>query len=184
VQQQFYGLACTFGIYAGPYQTSIMLSGLDEKLPEALALAENVLANVQVDTEAYQAYIMNVAKAQADAKLEQQTCFSRLRAYNIYGERNAQRNIVTAAQLAATDPQTLIDLIHSLTSYEHTVLQTGHADVVRHPVDGLVPEGVRLEGGRQLVGVTRHEVERVTVEGNLVEVAGIALELKQVAARA
>ncbi len=125
VQQQFYGLACTFGIYAGPYQTSIMLSGLDEKLPEALALAENVLANVQVDTEAYQAYIMNVAKAQADAKLEQQTCFSRLRAYNIYGERNAQRNIVTAAQLAATDPQTLIDLIHSLTSFEHTVLYYG-----------------------------------------------------------
>ena len=125
VQQRFYSLACNFSIYTGPYQTSILLSGLDENLPEALALAEKVLAHVQADTDAYQAYVMNVAKAQADAKLEQQVCFSRLRAYNSYGERNAQRNLPTAAQLATTNPQTLIDLIHTLTSYQHTVLYYG-----------------------------------------------------------
>ena len=125
VQQRFYGFACTFGIYAGSYQTSIVLTGLDENLPQALALAENVLANVQVDTDAYQAYIMNVAKAQADAKLEQRACYSRLVAYATFGERNAWLVTPTAAQLAATDPQTLIDLIHTLTSKEHTVLYYG-----------------------------------------------------------
>jgi len=125
VQQRFYGFACTFGIYAGPYKTSILLSGLDENLPQALALAEEVLANVQVDTDAYQSYIMNIAKAQADAKLEQQTCFSRLRAYNVYGERNAQREVLTAAQLAQTDPQQLIDILQTITAYEHTVLYYG-----------------------------------------------------------
>ncbi len=125
IQQKFYGLACTYGVGVGPYQTTITLSGLDEKMPEALALLENVLKNVQVDSTAYAAYVANVAKAQADAKLEQQQCFSRLRAYGAYGPRNSQRDIMTAALLAETNPQELVDILHGLTSYEHTVLYYG-----------------------------------------------------------
>ncbi len=125
VQQKFYGLACTFNVGVGSYQTTITLSGLDEKMPEALALLENVLKNVQVDSTAYAAYVANVAKAQADAKLEQQQCFRVLNAYGTYGPRNSRRDIMTAALLAQTDPQELVDIIHSLTSYEHTVLYYG-----------------------------------------------------------
>ncbi|MBO4800409.1 MAG: insulinase family protein [Bacteroidaceae bacterium] len=125
VQQQFYGLACSFNVGVGPYQTTITLSGLDEKMPEALALLENVLKNVQVDNEAYAAFVGNVAKAQSDAKLEQQNCFSRLRSYGTFGPRNARRNLMTAAELAETNPQDLVDIIHNLTSYEHTVLYYG-----------------------------------------------------------
>ena len=125
IQQQFYGLACSYGVGVGPYQTTITLSGLDEKMPEALALLENVLKNVQVDSMAYAAYVNNVAKALADAKLEQQQCFQRLRAYGTYGPRNSRRDIMTAALLAQTDPQELVDILHNLTSYEHTVLYYG-----------------------------------------------------------
>ena len=125
VQQKFYGLACTFGIGVGPYQTTITLSGLDEMMPEALALLENVLKNVQVDSTAYAAYVANVAKSQADAKLEQQQCFRMLDEYGTYGPRNRRRDIMTAALLAQTDPQELVDIIHGLTSYEHTVLYYG-----------------------------------------------------------
>ncbi|MBP3828712.1 MAG: insulinase family protein [Bacteroidaceae bacterium] len=125
VQQKFYGLACSFYVNAGSYQTSIGLTGLDENMPEALALLENVLKNVKVDSLAYAAYVANIAKAQADAKLEQQQCFSRLRAFGIYGPRNSQRDILTAALLAQTNPQELVDILHSLTSYEHTVLYYG-----------------------------------------------------------
>jgi predicted Zn-dependent peptidase len=125
VQQKFYGLACTFGVGVGPYQTTITLSGLDEKMPEALALLENVLKNVQVDSTAYAAYVANVAKAQADAKLEQQQCFRALNAYGTYGPRNSRRDIMTAALLAQTNPQELVDILHGLTSYEHTVLYYG-----------------------------------------------------------
>jgi len=125
IQQQFYGLACTFSVVPGPYQTSIVLSGLDENMPAALALMENVLRNVKVDSLAYTAYVANEAKAQNDAKLEQRVCFSRLRAYGTYGPRNSQRDITTAAMLAAMDPQELVEIIHSLTSFEHTVLYYG-----------------------------------------------------------
>jgi len=125
IQQQFYGLACSFNVGVGPYQTTITLSGLDEKMPEALALLENVLANVQVDSAAYMAYVNNVAKAQADAKLEQQKCFRALNAYGTYGPRNSRRDIMTAALLAQTNPQDLVDILHNLTSYEHTVLYYG-----------------------------------------------------------
>ena len=125
IQQRFYGLACSYSINVGPYQTSISLSGLDETLPEALALLENILQNAKVDTEAYASYVANVAKAQNDAKLEQRECFSRLRAYGTFGSRNAQRDILTAALLADTNPQELVDLIHGLRAYEHTVLYYG-----------------------------------------------------------
>ena len=125
VQQRFYGLACIFSVNAGPYQTTVTLSGLDENMPEALALLENVLANVQVDSIAYASYVTNVAKAQADAKLEQQNCFSFLRAYGTFGPRNSRRDILTAAALAQTNPQELVDLIRGLTTYEHTVLYYG-----------------------------------------------------------
>ena len=125
IQQKFYGLACSFGVGVGSYQTTITLSGLDENMPEALALLENVLQNVQVDSMAYAAYVANVAKAQADAKLEQRQCFQRLNAYGTFGPRNSQRDIMTAALLAQTDPQELVDILHNLTSYEHTVLYYG-----------------------------------------------------------
>ena len=125
IQQRFYGLACSFGMGVGPYQTTVTLSGLDENMPQALALLEEVLAGVRVDSAAYASYIANVAKEQADAKLEQQLCFSRLRAFGTFGPRNAQRDIMTAAQLSQTDPQTLVDLLHNLTSYTHTVLYYG-----------------------------------------------------------
>ena len=125
IQQKFYGLACSFSVHSGDYQTTITLSGLDEKMPEALALLENVLKNVQVDSAAYAAYAANMAKAQFDAKLEQQQCFSRLRYYGIYGPRNSERDIMTAALLAQTNPQELVDILHNLTSYEHTVLYYG-----------------------------------------------------------
>ncbi len=125
IQQRFYGLACSFGVGVGPYQTTVTLSGLDENMPEALALLENVLQNVQVDSTAYMAYVTNVAKAQADAKLEQQQCFSALRAYGTFGPRNSQRDIMTAALLAQTNPQELVDILHSLLGYSHTVLYYG-----------------------------------------------------------
>ncbi len=125
IQQKFYGLACSFDVHPGSYQTTITLSGLDENMPEALALLENVLKNVQVDSAAYAAYVANQAKAQFDAKLEQQQCFQRLYAFGSFGPRNPQRDIMTAALLAQTDPQELVDILHNLTSYEHTVLYYG-----------------------------------------------------------
>ena len=68
---------------------------------------------------------MKKVKAQNDAKLEQRVCFSRLRAYGTYGPRNSQRDIMTAAELAQTNPQDLVDILHNLLSYEHTVLYYG-----------------------------------------------------------
>ncbi|MBQ9285961.1 MAG: insulinase family protein, partial [Bacteroidaceae bacterium] len=127
IQQKFYGLACTFGVYTGPYQTSIVLSGLGESLPEALQLMEKVLAGVQVDSTAYAAYVANAAKAKADAKLEQRQCFNTLFAYGLYGPRNGVRDQLTPIELAQLNPQELVDILHGLTSYGHTVLYYGPA---------------------------------------------------------
>ena len=125
IQQRFYGLACNCYVGVGPYRTTVTISGLDENIDAALELAEDFLKNAQVDSTAYAAYVANVAKAQADAKLQQQNCFDYLRAYGTYGPRNSERDVMTAAELAQTNPQDLVDLIHGLSSYEHSVLYYG-----------------------------------------------------------
>ncbi len=127
IQQKFYGLACNFGIAVGPYQTSIYLSGLGESLPEALQLLENVLQNVQVDSLAYASYVANATKTKADAKLEQRQCFNALFTYGLYGQHNSIRDQLTPAELATLNPQELVDIIHGLNSYKHTVLYYGPA---------------------------------------------------------
>ena len=127
IQQRFYALACTFGVYAGPYQTSIVLSGLGESLPEALKLMENVLSNVKADSTAFAAYVANFNKSKADAKLEQRQCFNALYAYGVYGPRNSTRDQLTPAELAAINPQELVDILHNLGNYKPTVLYYGPA---------------------------------------------------------
>ena len=129
VQQQFYALACNFAIEAGPYQTSITLTGLDENLPKAIDLMQHVLTKAVADEVTYKAYAANAIKALADAKQEQKTCFSRLRALGTFGPRNNQRNILTPAELLATSPQDLVGLIRSLRDYEHTILYYGPTPV-------------------------------------------------------
>ena len=125
IQRQFYGLACNFSVSCGPYQTTIHLGGLDENLPQALALAQHVISRVQPDRQAYTAFVDNVAKSEADNKLEQRACFAALTQYGIYGPRNRQTCMMNAAQMADVNPQDVTDLIHSLFSYQHTVLYYG-----------------------------------------------------------
>jgi predicted Zn-dependent peptidase len=60
-----------------------------------------------------------------DAKHDQRTNFQYLFAYGVYGPYNPNRNALTAAELAATDPQALLDLLKNLSGYRHTVLYYG-----------------------------------------------------------
>ena len=125
VKQQFYKLACNYNINVGERTISVTLSGLSENMPQALALLEDVMQNAKVDADAWEQYIQLVEKGRADAKLNQQSNFSHLVAYGIYGTYNAYRNILTAEQMRQTNPQELLDLLKNLKQYEHTLLYYG-----------------------------------------------------------
>ena len=53
VKSEFYRLACSFFVSPGSKRTYVVLSGLNENMPAAMALFEKLLANAQINKEAY-----------------------------------------------------------------------------------------------------------------------------------
>ena len=124
VKQAFYRMACSFGVSSGQRRTYVTLTGLNEYLLQAIALFEKLLADAQVNPQAYANLVADQLKARQDAKLNQSRNFSRLMQYVWYGPQ-ATKLALNEAELKATDPQTLVDRIHGLGSYKHRILYYG-----------------------------------------------------------
>ena len=125
INSEFYQLACSFGVHPGSDRTYVVLSGLNENMPQAMTLFEELLADAQVNPEAYQNLANDILKARADAKLNQGANFSRLLQYAIWGPESPTTHILTNAELQAMNPQELVDRIHKINSFEHKILYYG-----------------------------------------------------------
>lgn len=127
IKQEFYKLACSFSLYTSDTYTTLHLSGLNENMPQALALAEELINNARVDRDAYNKYVDLVLKSRADAKKNQRSNYGALCALGQYGTYNAQLNHLSEQELRSLDPQELTDLIKGLKNYEHRILYYGPA---------------------------------------------------------
>ena len=125
IKQQFYKLACNYSVNVNGDNLNISLSGLNENMPAALRLLENVLRNAKADKASYDQFVDLVLKGRDDAKKDQRTCFDYLFYYAVYGPHNMRRDDMTAQQLRDTNPQQLLDLLHEINSLQHTVLYYG-----------------------------------------------------------
>ena len=125
IQKKFYSLACHYNIHVGEENIRVSLTGLNENMPEALALLEDVLKNAKADKDTYNMYVEQIIKSREDAKKEQKNCFQALLGYGLYGKYNPITNHMRAEQLKSTDPQSLLDLLKNLSNYEHTVIYFG-----------------------------------------------------------
>ena len=122
LKQEFYKLACDPYINTGTDNITIGLNGLNENLPQALALLEERIQQAVVDREAWQKYIDIVFKARSDRKANQQSNFSYLRRLAIYEKYFP---MMSNDDLKAADPQVLIDLVKGLRNYRHTIFYYG-----------------------------------------------------------
>ena len=125
LKSEFYRLACTFRVVPGNERTYVLLSGLNENMPEAMKLFEKLMADAQVNKEAYTNMVADILKSRKDAKLNQMQNFRRLMSYGMYGPKSPATNILTEAELQNMDPQELIDRIHNQNSYQHRILYYG-----------------------------------------------------------
>jgi len=125
LKSEFYRLACTFYVSPGNERTYVVLSGLNENMPAAMQLFEKLLADAQVNKEAYDNLVGDILKARADAKLNQGQNFSRLMNYAMYGPKSPATNLLTEAELASMNPQELVDRIHNQNNYKHRILYYG-----------------------------------------------------------
>ncbi len=127
INSEFYRLASYFNVYPGNERTYVTLMGLQENMPAAMALLEEVLADAQVDVQAYQNYVGDLLKKRENAKLSQGSNFNALVQYAMWGPKSPATNILSAAELTGMNPQELVDRIHKLNSYEHKILYYGPA---------------------------------------------------------
>lgn len=125
VKKEFYRLACNFNVVANSNRSYIFLSGLNENMPEAVALMDKLLSDCQVDKEAYGRLVGNILKQRTDEEANQYGNINRLIAYMQYGAFNRYTNIPSEKELKATDPQKLVDIIHGLCGYKHRVTYYG-----------------------------------------------------------
>lgn len=68
VKQKFYELGCDMRISEGSSYVNIRLTGLSENMEKALALTEEVLANLTVDKQAYDQMVNQIVKQRTDNK--------------------------------------------------------------------------------------------------------------------
>lgn len=125
INEEFYKLACYFGVYPGSDRTYVTLEGLAEKMPQAMALFEELLSDAQVNKETYANLAGDILKKRADAKLNQGQNFSALIQYAIWGPNSPSTNVLSTEELQNMDPAQLVDRIHRINSYEHKVLYYG-----------------------------------------------------------
>ena len=125
IQKKFYEMACSYSVSVAEEEMNITITGLADRMQDALALTEQVLSSAKADKEVYNQYVEQTLKSREDQKKEQRPCFNRAWAYTLYGDYNPYTNIMSADALKSTDPQTLLDLLKNLSGMEHTVIYYG-----------------------------------------------------------
>ncbi len=125
IKQQFYKLACDYSIKDSKDEIIVRLTGLNENMPAALTLLEDLMQNAKVDKDAYNDFVETCLKARDDKKKSQRDNFNALFNYGQYGEYNPDRNQPSAEELKNQNPQELLNLLADMRFYPHSVLYYG-----------------------------------------------------------
>ena len=125
IQMEFYKLACSFGVSSGSDYVYVSLWGLADNMEKALALFEELISDPQVNAPAFTNLVADIKKRRSDAKLNQQTIFSFLRNYAIWGPKSSVTNVPSSNELDRLIPEDLIVRIKDLSNFPHKVLYYG-----------------------------------------------------------
>jgi predicted Zn-dependent peptidase len=127
LQQEFYKLACSFGVFNSAEQCYISLSGLSDNFEQATRLFENLLSDAKPNPEALTNFIQDVLKKRSDAKLDKDAILDAQIEYAKYGAKSHFTHVLSDKELNVLKAEELISILKSLTSYEHRILYYGSA---------------------------------------------------------
>lgn len=126
VQQEFYKLGASFGVYCGEEETWVTISGLTENFDKATKLFEDLLANAQPNDLALKNLVSDYFKKREDAKLDKnEILYNALSSFGKYGKNSPYTNILSNKELQNLTPAELIAITKQLTSFEHDILYYG-----------------------------------------------------------
>ena len=125
IKKAFYRLACDYRVFVSDDMLTVTLHGLNENLPEALALWEDFMRHAQGDAESYANFVEMVKKSREDNKTDQRFNYQCLARYAMYGSYNSRTNTLDNDELTAANPQTLPAMLQQLANQEHQLLYFG-----------------------------------------------------------
>ena len=125
IAQKMYQLACSYGLRSGSSVTSITLTGLDENLPEAMKIIEDLAYNAVPDENILANMKADMLKSRADAKLNQSSCFSALQRYVFYGPEFIDRTTLSNDEIMALTSEELLSKVRNLLGCQHEVVYYG-----------------------------------------------------------
>ena len=142
IAQKMYQLACSFGLSAGSSVTNISLRGLDENLPEAMKIVEDLAYNAVPDENILANLKADMLKSRSDSKLNQSSCFSALQRYVFYGPEFIKKITLTNDDLMSLTSDELLSKVRNLLDCQHEVIYYGPSS--EQEVVKLISEGHKV----------------------------------------
>lgn len=130
LKQKFFALGVDYDAKVSADEVYLYMSGLNESFDEALKLLEEVIHNCKADEEALKNLVADMKKQREDAKKNKGAIlYSGLRNYAKYGKTNPFNDQLPNEQLDKITSSELIDIIHNLTNYKHSVFYYGKSEM-------------------------------------------------------
>ena len=128
IKKELYNLACNERYSAGPLQSYIGVTGLDENVGKAMAIVEDLIFNAVADTNILAEVKSDILKNRADEKLSQSGCFSALQRYIFYGPELIDKINLTNEEVLALTSDELLKAVRDLYGKKHDILYYGPSD--------------------------------------------------------
>ncbi|TWR29360.1 insulinase family protein [Mucilaginibacter pallidiroseus] len=125
ISKAFYKLASTFSVNASTETSMVTISGLQENFGPSVSLFENLLANCKADEQALAGLKARLKKSRENLKLNKAALLQGLVNYAQYGADNPFNYTLSDEDIDNLKAQQLVDILHSLVNYKHTILYYG-----------------------------------------------------------
>jgi predicted Zn-dependent peptidase len=125
ITKEFYKIACSFNVSAGPEYTTVLIEGLQENFDKAVTLFEDLLADCKADEEALKSLKARMTKSRTDAKANKGAILNGLTSYARFGASNPFNYVMSDDDIKNLNAAELVTILHNLNKYPHQVLYYG-----------------------------------------------------------
>jgi len=125
ITKEFYKIACSFNVSAGPEYTTVLIEGLQDNFEKAVALFEDLLMNCKADETALTSLKARIAKSRTDVKANKGAILNGLTAYARFGANNPFNYTMSDDALKNLTAAELVSSLHNLHQYPHQIMYYG-----------------------------------------------------------
>ena len=129
IKSKLYSIACDFNIYVSDFQINVSIKGLNENMPEAVALVDKLFTKAVPDVNVFEKYKTDILKSRKDNKTIREHIIHASQDYMVYGPKAIKDRLVTESELQQINPNELVKYIQGLFTHKHSILYFGHSSV-------------------------------------------------------